>query len=87
MTRHFNIDQYRRQQYGLISIYISGVNGNPVYRISFRLGRNYEIRKEYLSTGYENVIILGFLLVNILSKQQKIYIFEEITYISALYSW
>ena len=64
------------------------MNGNPVYRISLRLGRNYEIRKEYLSTGsIENVIILGFLLVNILSKQQKIYIFEEITYISALYSW
>ena len=30
----------------------SGVNGKPVYRISFRLGRNDEIRKEYLSTGY-----------------------------------
>ena len=30
----------------------SAVNGNPVYRISFRLGRNDEIRKEYLSTGY-----------------------------------
>ena len=31
---------------------LSGVNGKPVYRISFRLGRNDEIRKEYLSTGY-----------------------------------
>ena len=30
---------------------ISGVNGKPVCRISFRLGRNDEIRKEYLSTG------------------------------------
>ena len=30
---------------------ISGVNGKPVYRNSFRLGRNDEIRKEYLSTG------------------------------------
>ena len=29
----------------------SGVNGKPVCRISFRLGRNDEIRKEYLSTG------------------------------------
>ena len=26
--------------------------GKPVYRSSFRLGRNDEIRKEYLSTGY-----------------------------------
>ena len=25
----------------------SDVNGKPVYRISFRLGRNDEIRKEY----------------------------------------
>ena len=33
-------------------ITISGVNGKPVYRISFRLGKNDEIRKEYLSTGY-----------------------------------
>ena len=32
--------------------YISGVNGKPVYRISFRLGRNDEIRKEYLSADY-----------------------------------
>ena len=31
---------------------ISGVNGKPVYRISFCLGRNDEICKEYLSTGY-----------------------------------
>ena len=30
----------------------SGVNSKPAYRISFHLGRNYEIRKEYLSTGY-----------------------------------
>ena len=30
----------------------SCVNGKLVYRISFRLGRNDEIRKEYLSTGY-----------------------------------
>ena len=30
----------------------SGVNGKPVYRISFPLGRNDQIRKEYLSTGY-----------------------------------
>ena len=30
----------------------SGVNGKLVYRISFRLGRIDEIRKEYLSTGY-----------------------------------
>ena len=29
----------------------SGVNGKPVYRNSFRLGRNDEIRKEYLSTS------------------------------------
>ena len=36
----------------LFCIKISGVNGKPVYRISFRFGRNYEIRKEYLSTGY-----------------------------------
>ena len=33
-------------------IEVSGVNGKPVYRISFRLGRNDEIRKEYLRTGY-----------------------------------
>ena len=32
--------------------YGSGVNGKPVFRISFRLGRNDEIRKEYLTTGY-----------------------------------
>ena len=31
--------------------FASGVNGKPVCRISFRLGRNDEIRKEYLSTG------------------------------------
>ena len=30
---------------------VSGVNGKPVYRNSFRFGRNDEIRKEYLSTG------------------------------------
>ena len=30
----------------------SGVNGKPVYRFLFRLGRNDEIHKEYLSTGY-----------------------------------
>ena len=30
----------------------SGVNGKPVYRILFHLGRNDEIHKEYLSTGY-----------------------------------
>ena len=30
----------------------SGVNGKPVCRISFRLGRNDEICKEYLSNGY-----------------------------------
>ena len=30
----------------------SGVNGKLVIRISFRLGRNDEIRKEHLSTGY-----------------------------------
>ena len=29
----------------------SGVNGKLVFRSSFRLGRNDEIRKEYLSTG------------------------------------
>ena len=40
------------QQGGLFLVLTSGVNGKPVYRISFRLGRNYEIRKEYLSTGY-----------------------------------
>ena len=33
-------------------IYVSGVNGKPVYRISFCLGRNDRIRKEYLRTGY-----------------------------------
>ena len=32
--------------------YGSGVNGKPVFRISFHLGRNDEIRKEYLTTGY-----------------------------------
>ena len=32
--------------------FTSGVNGKPVYSISFRLGRNDEIRKEYLSTSY-----------------------------------
>ena len=31
---------------------VSGVNSKPVYRISLCLGRNDEIRKEYLSTGY-----------------------------------
>ena len=36
----------------IITIDISGVNGKPVYHISFRLGRNDEIRKEYLRTGY-----------------------------------
>ena len=30
----------------------SGVNGKLVNRISFRLGRNDEIRTEYLSTSY-----------------------------------
>ena len=30
----------------------SGVNGKPVHHISFRLGRNDEIRKEYLRTSY-----------------------------------
>ena len=35
-----------------VFISVSGVNGKPVYRISFRLGRNDEIRKEYLRTGY-----------------------------------
>ena len=30
----------------------SGVNGKPAYHILFRLGRNNEIHKEYLSTGY-----------------------------------
>ena len=30
----------------------SVVNGKPVNCISFRLGRNDEIRKEYLNTGY-----------------------------------
>ena len=34
------------------SLINSGVNGKPVNRISFCLGRNDEIRKEYLSTGY-----------------------------------
>ena len=33
-----------------MSLPSSGVNGKPVYRILFRLGRNDEIRKEYLST-------------------------------------
>ena len=33
-------------------LFISGVKGKPVYRILFHLGRNDEIRKEYLSTGY-----------------------------------
>ena len=37
--------------YCFFRIYDSGVNGKPVYRNSFRLGRNDEIRKEYLSTG------------------------------------
>ena len=32
--------------------YIYVMTGNPVYRILFPLGRNDEIRKEYLSTGY-----------------------------------
>ena len=54
--------------------------GKPVYRILLRLGRNDEIRKEYLPV-IKNVIILGFLMVNILSKQQRTHIFEEITYI------
>ena len=31
---------------------ISGVNSKPAYCILFRLGRNDEIRKGYLSTGY-----------------------------------
>ena len=35
-----------------IILHTSGVNGKPVYGISFRLGRNDQIRKEYLSTGY-----------------------------------
>ena len=35
-----------------LSMSTSGVNGKPVYRISFRLDRNDEIRKEYLRTGY-----------------------------------
>ena len=35
----------------LLSAHPSGVNGKPVYRNSFHLGRNDEIRKEYLSTG------------------------------------
>ena len=30
----------------------SGLNGKPVCHISFRLGRNDEICKEYLSTSY-----------------------------------
>ena len=47
---------YRYSQYCCCGIprqimFISGVNGKPVYRISFRFGRNDEIRKEYLSTG------------------------------------
>ena len=33
-------------------LFPSGVNGKPVYRISFHLGGNNEIRKEYISTGY-----------------------------------
>ena len=36
----------------VLYIFVSGVNGKLVYRISFRLGRNDEIRKEYLRTGY-----------------------------------
>ena len=30
----------------------SAVNGKPLYCILFLLGRNDEIRKEYLSTNY-----------------------------------
>ena len=30
----------------------SGMNDKLVYHISFHLGRNDEIRKEYLRTGY-----------------------------------
>ena len=33
-------------------MFLSGVNGKLVYRISCRLDRNDEIRKEYLRTGY-----------------------------------
>ena len=36
----------------LIPTLISGVNGKLIYSILFCLGRNDEIRKEYLSTGY-----------------------------------
>ena len=33
-------------------LFNSGVNGIPVYRILFRLGRNDKIHKEYSRTGY-----------------------------------
>ena len=31
---------------------VSGLNGKPVYGISFHLGSNDEIHKDYLSTSY-----------------------------------
>ena len=39
-------------EFEISTYYISGVNGKLVYHNSFHLGRNDEIRKEYLSTGH-----------------------------------
>ena len=52
------------------TLFTSGVNGKSAYRILFCLGRNDKISKGYLNTSYRKIhYILGFLLVNILSKQ------------------
>ena len=63
-------------EFGLVWVHpcepSSGVNGKPAFRILLCLGRNDEIHKEHLSTGYwKRHYILGFLLVNTSSTQKK----------------
>ena len=67
-------------------LYSSGVNDKPVSGFSFAFGKNNEIRKEYLGTGYWKRH--HFRLYNgwyFIKTTKNIYIFYEISYIFTVY--
>ena len=68
----------------IIRVYDSGVNDKPVCSFSFVLVQITKFAKNIWAPVIENVIILGHLMANILSRQ-RIYIFCEICHIFTLY--